>query len=177
MLDSPGVRTGLLLAAISLVGEVPCLAQASAAALSPRNANYEIDVRLDPEARLLRGAQTVTWRNIRDAPTGELWFHLYWNAWRNDESTWMREDRYRGRSDRGDDVEPGDWGYLEVESIRLAGGPELERRFDASDDGNSADRTVMVATLPQPVEPGGEARVELEWTAKIPRTFARSASR
>ncbi len=169
----------LVLAAAWLAVPVPAGAQegATEVALSPRNASYEIDVHLDPEARLLHGRQTVTWRNVRDAATRELWFHLYWNAWRNDQSSWMREDRYRGRSDRGDDIEPGDWGYLDVRSVRLAGGAELERRFAAPDDGNAADRTVMVASLPEPVEPGAEVRVELEWTAKVPRTFARTGFR
>ena len=35
----------------------------------------------------------------------------------------------------------------------------------------------MVVSLPGPVEPGGEVRVELEWTAKVPRTFARTGFR
>ncbi len=179
MLRRSGFRAGLLLAAIALID--PALSSAREpggdVALSLRNANYEIDVRLDPEARLLHGRQTVVWRNVREAATDELWFHLYWNAWRNRDSTWMREDRYRGRSDRGDDVDRDDWGYLDVHSVRLAGGAELERRFAAPDDGNAADRTVMVASLPAAVEPGGEVRVELEWTAKVPRTFARTGFR
>ena len=33
-------------------------------ARSPRNANYEIDVRLDHAARALHGRETLRWRNI-----------------------------------------------------------------------------------------------------------------
>jgi hypothetical protein len=78
--------------------------------LSPRNANYEIDVRLDSETKMLAGRQIVEWRNIQDQPTDELWFHLYWNAWRNDRSTWLLENRSGRRSDRLDDVEQEDLG-------------------------------------------------------------------
>ena len=60
-------------------------------ARSPRNANYDIDVRLDHDARTLTGRETIRWRNISAKPTSELQFHLYWNAWRNAESTWLRE--------------------------------------------------------------------------------------
>ena len=64
---------------------------------SPRNANYLIDVKLDPETKILDGRQVLTWRNIQSEPTDELWFHLYWNGWRNSRSTWMLESRLRQR--------------------------------------------------------------------------------
>ncbi|MCP3911218.1 MAG: M1 family metallopeptidase, partial [Actinomycetia bacterium] len=48
--------------------------------LSPQNANYRLEVTLDPEARILAGRGTLTWRNLQAQPTDELWFHLYWNA-------------------------------------------------------------------------------------------------
>jgi hypothetical protein len=57
---------------------------------SPRNANYSIDVELDPASRTLTGRQLLTWRNVTRQPTSELRFHLYWNAWATTESTWMR---------------------------------------------------------------------------------------
>ncbi|MDX1501762.1 MAG: M1 family metallopeptidase [Thermoanaerobaculia bacterium] len=135
--------------------------------------DYRIEARLDPATRLLEGRQVVTWRNLRSRPTQELWFHLYWNAWRNDRSTWMVEDRYRGRSDRGDDAEEEDWGYLVVDSAT----PQTATRFAAPDDGNPDDRTVWVVTLPEPVAPGESVRVELEWHARVPRTFARTGVR
>ena len=59
-------------------------------ALSPRNASYEIDVRLDTLRKELKGRETVRWRNISAATTSELQFHLYWNGWRNRDSTWQR---------------------------------------------------------------------------------------
>jgi hypothetical protein len=141
---------------------------------SPRNANYTIEVRLDVENRTLEGRETVTWRNLQDHPADELWFHLYWNGWRNERSTWMLEDELRGRSHRDrEKVREGDWSYVVVDSIR----PSAGTRFAAPDDGNPDDRTVFVVTLPAPVEPGASIDVELAWHAKIPRTFARTGFR
>ncbi len=94
---------------------------AQPARISPRNANYTIDVRLDREAKTLVGHQVVTWRNIQSSPTDELWFHLYWNGWRNNRSTWLLEDGLRGRSDLGDEIEDGDWGWIEVDSVAMIG--------------------------------------------------------
>ncbi len=89
--------------------------------LSPRNANYAIEVTLDAAARTLSGTQLVEWRNIQERPTDELWFHLYWNAWRNDRSTWMVEDSIRERSSNRSPRD-GDWSYLTIDSTRLLPG-------------------------------------------------------
>ena len=68
-------------------------APAAAQALSLRIANYTIDVRLDARARTLTGRETLVWTNNSDAVITELQFHLYYNAWRNNDSTWMREHK------------------------------------------------------------------------------------
>src|SRR6476619_716380 len=60
--------------------------------LSPRNANYAIDARLDPATRTVTASQVILWRNTTTRSTDELQLNLYWNAWRNDRSTWLREE-------------------------------------------------------------------------------------
>ncbi len=153
---------------------------------SPRNASYEIDVTLDPEGRMLEGRQILEWRNIQEVSTDELWFHLYWNAWRGNRSTWMLEDRVRDRSDRRGKEKDEDYGWIQVDSVRLLGDPsadgrdqeiELTTRYASPDDGNPDDRTVLVVALPRTVEPGETIRVALTWKARIPRTFARTGYR
>jgi hypothetical protein len=139
---------------------------------SPRNANYTIDVQLDHAARTLAGRETIHWRNISTQPAIELQFHLYWNAWRDAESTWMREQRMSGRRavPRSDA-----WGSIEVTRVRLAGlDVTPEAGFVSPDDGNAADRTVMRVPLSTPVRPQADVSIEIEWTSKIPRPFART---
>ena len=146
---------------------------------SPRNASYSIDVRLDPASREMTGSEVVTWRNVTAKPASELRFHLYWNAWRNDQSTWQRE-RKLARAAPGRVNRPGDWARMDVTSVRLTGNdpadltPQLQ--FIAPDDGNPDDRTVLQARLPQPVAPGGTATIAVAWTAHVPRTFARTGA-
>jgi hypothetical protein len=169
------VRLAWLLAWVAALAAAPAAAEGPAR--SPRNANTTIEATLDPEARLVTARQVVTWRNLQERPAEELRFHLYWNAWRNDASTWMREDRYRERRALADPG-PADWGYLEIESARL-GGRDLtpDASFASPDDGNPHDRTVWVLPLPEPVPPGGEATVELAWLARVPSFFARTGVR
>ena len=176
----------LLLCLITVEGRqagVQSVDQAEAGARSPRNANYDIDVRLDHATRTLKGRETIRWRNTSSNPTNELQFHLYWNAWRNLESTWLRERRLTGNlNPPRDDA----WSSIEVTRLRLrrsegsgaAGGDWVEltqqRRFIAPDDGNGADRTVMATALPWEVQPNETIEIEVEWNAKVPRPFART---
>ena len=146
--------------------------QPAPGARSPRNANYSIDVRLDHAARTLAGRETIQWRNISSQTATELQFHLYWNAWRNADSTWMRERRLAGTRTA---PRPDAWSSCDVSVVRVAGVDVTSRkRFIAPDDGNTADQTVMSVPLDTPVGPNGSVQIELEWTAKIPRPFART---
>ena len=154
--------------------------RAASAAVSPRNANYSIDVDLDPRSRTLSARGVVSWRNITARPTSELQFHLYWNAWRNSESTWMREARgLPWLPPTAADA----WGAIDVTALRLVagGGTPLAdlrgaARFIAPDDGNTNDRTVLSLPLPAPVAPGETVTLEMAWTARIPRTFSRTGA-
>jgi hypothetical protein len=144
---------------------------------SPRNANYEIDVQLDHGARTLNGRQTIRWRNISTKPTSELQFHLYWNAWRDAESSWLRE---RKMSRNYTAPRPDGWGAMDVSAVRLREPSGAMRdltsamRFIAPDDGNTDDRTVLAVPLGLSVEPNETIQLELVWTAKIPRPVART---
>ena len=93
---------------------------------SPRNANYSIDVELDPSTRTMTGREVVTWRNITSKPASELQFHTYWNAWRNTRSTFMREWlRVSGGTPDAAEVlsrPPSEWSSLDVTAFGLLSG-------------------------------------------------------
>ena len=175
------VVSAAVLAGGAIQAQVPARANQP---LSARNANYTIQVRLDAKKKLLTGTEVLEWRNRTAQPARELWFHLYWNAWRNNQSTWIREVGLRPGRFRSN-IREGDWSYSNVKSVRvLPFGPFPETdltaamRFASPDDGNPGDRTVLVVPLLQRwVLPGETIRVEIEFEAKIPRTFARTGFR
>ena len=173
---------------------LPNAAGVVAPARSPRNANYSIDVRLDPSTRALTASEHIVWRNITANPTSELQFHLYWNAWRDTHSTFLRERALSSSDRRPDD----DFARLEITSLTYrpesaAAAPSSAQdrgqrrpgveiiltsamRFIAPDDGNRDDHTVMAVTLPEPVRPGESVAIDLKWTARVPRPFARTGA-
>ncbi len=88
--------------------------------LSPRNANYTMQVKLNPETKILEGTQTIRWRNISQVPANDLWFHLYYNAWRNSESTWLQEEKLRRQRDFSE-LQEEDWGIHRSSLAGVAG--------------------------------------------------------
>ena len=153
-------------------------AGAQEAPLSASNASYTVEATLDPESQQITARQVLRWTNLQQQPTDELWFHLYWNAWRNDQSTWMRGSRLARRRGLPKHPRPDDWGYTLVETVRFEGADlTAALRFESPDDGNPDDRTVVVLGLPRAVEPSETIEVELEWRSRVPRTFARTGRR
>jgi hypothetical protein len=154
----------------------------AAGGLSARSAGYDLDVRLDRGARTLTGSGLIRWRNIGRASTDVLYLHLYWNAWRSNASSWMREARLPGRGEH-EEPRPADWSYIDVSSLALAdaGGRAVHDLLPAfvyvqPDDGNANDRTLARVALPQPVPPGGTVALRVQWKARIPRTFPRTGA-
>ena len=150
--------------------------------LSPRNANYEIDVSLDPATKRLTGRQTLRWRNTSNDLITELQFHLYLNAFSNDKSTFMRES---GGQLRGTYIDKNDklaWGSIELLSTRLThdngNGPAEnlsgKAQFIQPDDSNLDDRTVISIPLATPIRPGETVAIDMAFRAKLPRIFART---
>jgi len=173
-------RPLILVVVLAAAGASGAIAQPAATgelrpALSPRNANYTISARLDPATRTITGSEAIRWRNITPAPATDLQFHLYWNAWRNARSTFMRERALGGGS--GAAPAPDDWGRIDVSAIAIAGVDRTaSKRFIAPDDDNPEDETVMAVPLAQPVAPGAEVTIDVAWTAHVPRTFARTGA-
>lgn len=136
-------------------------------------ADYRITVKLDTVTKQLAGTAFITWRNPSSDQVGDLWFHLYLNAFRNSNSTFFRES---GGHLRGDRMVPDAWGWIDITGMTLDGGVDLKPalRFEAPDDGNKDDRTVVRVPLPTPVGPGESIRLEVKFDVQLPQVFART---
>ncbi|MFQ5770678.1 MAG: M1 family metallopeptidase, partial [bacterium] len=167
--------------------------------LSPRIANYNIDVRLDTEKRMLDGQEVLIWYNKTADTIKELQFHMYLNAFRNNKSTFMEES---GGMSRGNKIDKDGWGFSEVDHITLAYGKDLKSsiqyvypndapevmghpadltdriEFIRPDNENENDKTVFRLPLPKPLPPGEFVAVNIDFTAKLPQPpFARTGAK
>jgi hypothetical protein len=141
--------------------------------LSPRIANYVISVSLDAEDKILEGKQTLVWTNPSDDRIVELQFHLYLNAFKNSQSTFMKSS---GGQLRGFEMSGEGWGWIDVTHMRVRNGEDLTSKieFIQPDDGNEDDRTVFRVLLEKPILPRESVTLDLEFKAKLPTIFART---
>ncbi|MHC4922998.1 MAG: M1 family metallopeptidase, partial [Planctomycetota bacterium] len=172
-------RLGSLLCAAALalpgaanaqsVDPVPPIPEAPEAVI-----DWDLRVTLDAEKHTLDGAGTMTWRNTGPGEVDSLWMHLYLNAFRNDLSTFMKGVKGSSRASR-QDREKG-WGWIDLTEAKLENGSDLlpSLTFEAPDDGNGDDRTVVRMDLPEPVAEGGAITVKLGWKAQLPKVWRRT---
>jgi hypothetical protein len=148
---------------------------------APRTANYDIDVTLDPAARTLTGRELITWTNPGQVAAFSIRLHLYWNAFRNTSSTWLKQRAVAGDTPFADRPAE-DFGYTNVTRIVRVNddGSELdltkELQFASPDDQNTDDRTLAFTFLKDPVQPGQSMRLRVEWTGKFPKNFDRTGA-
>lgn len=138
-------------------------------------ADYTLTAKLDPVLHTIHGEGTIRWRNTSTAPVKELWLHLYLNAFKNQESVFLREPvGFRS----GAQIQ--DWGYIDVRKLALhdsdpvRGAPvdlwpnaELHRPDDK-------DETDARVPLPREVLPGETITLDVAFDDRLPTIIART---
>jgi hypothetical protein len=166
-----------LIHALLLVASIT--SYAAAPPLSPRNANYTIAAKLDAAARTITGSEVIAWRNVTARAAIDLQLHLYWNAWKHDRTTFMRE-RALGRTGSPESTAAEDRSRIDITSLRLTAPTRADLTGSlhviAPDDGSPDDETVVAVPLAEPIPPGATATIDLSWTAHVPRPVARTGA-
>lgn len=136
--------------------------------LSPRIANYDIEVRLNAGTRTLDGHELLRWRNTSLDTIHELQFHLYLNGFRNSRSTFMVESASSARPSK---IENDGWGFIDITRVSLPSGEDATAllQFIHPDDDNADDRTVVRLPLTRPLSPGDSIALSLDFTARLPQ--------
>jgi len=132
---------------------------------------YDLKVVLDPVSHRIAGSGTVHWTNGSSNPTDELRMHLYLNAFRGPDTTFMREWTANGGTGR---LDP--WGGIELEALTTSDGTDLMPGLEMiqPDDGNPDDATVARVPLPRPLGPGQAVDLEMQFSAQLPELLART---
>ncbi len=140
---------------------------------------YQITAKYDPATKKVAGHYHLTWWNHTEDSIPDLYFHLYLNAFKNLDSTFLRESHITRRRSvlREWIAEPEEqkWAWVDVEKLQIVGGPDLTPAiaFVHPDDDNSADRTVIRVALPQPIPPHGTLELSVDFISKLPPRTSR----
>jgi hypothetical protein len=134
-------------------------------------ASYTLRASLDPVAHRVHGEGTIVWRNASRAPQRELYLHLYLNAFKNEQTVYLRNN---ARGFRGDET-LADHGWTRVSKLRVpAWDADLWASAEKHTPGDPEDETDIRVPLPREVEPGASITLEVAWDAKLPSVTLRT---
>lgn len=158
---------GLLSMALAIVFGcgAPALGQSGVATSGPRSdvASYQIHVELDPTSKQLKGTERLSFSNPSPDTLNEVWLRLYLNAFRSQDTPWMREAAGGHRGFAADAP-----GWIRLDRLSLGDGEQLPVPEEA------ATETIVRLPLPVPLGPGQVLSLDIEWTAQLPAVFART---
>lgn len=135
-------------------------------------ANYKMDIYLHDETKQIDGYTELSWTNTSKVPVTELQFHLYYNAFRNNKSTFFSENN--NRMSFLDPTSEERWSWSEIKMFKDQDGNALQMSYIQPDDQNPIDKTVLKIQLENPVLPSETQVFNFEWHAKIPKIMPRT---
>jgi len=141
------------------------------------NIIYEISVELDDQHKMLYGQEDIIWFNHTQDEVRDMWFHLYFNAFKNEKSAMIEESKEEWFEALGIKIGQEEWGWIDVTSIKLADGRGLKPTLEyvAQDKPlHPGDQTVMRVFFPEAVKAGESIHLKLEFKAKIPKGILRA---
>lgn len=144
--------------------------------LSARPANYDISVKLDTENKTITAKESINWKNLSPDTIRFLQFHLYLNAFKNTESVFVQDAGGTLRGTDAQNLEDRDWSWINVDKIADAAGNDLTNNLEYihAEDSNENDQTVLQLNLAEPLLPGAEINLDMDWSSKIPKVRVRT---
>ncbi len=136
-----------------------------------RVASYTLVASLDGAQHRVTARGRIELYNYTRAPLNELYFHLYMNAFKNDESLFLRSPFGAGRSGQ----HGRKWGYIDVK--RLAShddSVDLWPGRDVKSPGDPQDETDVRVPLPTALEPGKTLLLDVEFELQLPEVVERT---
>jgi Peptidase family M1 domain len=175
--SSTRCSTSASLRSASLLCSLLCLggsAEAAPALERPEHvASYVLSARLDEGQHRVTGHGSIQLYNYTDRSLSEVYLHLYMNAFKNDESLFLRSPFGAGRSGQ----HGSKWGYIDVKrlvtregSVDLWSAPGRS----AKSPGDPQDETDVRVPLPQPLQPGERLTMDVEFEVQLPEVVERT---
>ncbi|MDD4857689.1 MAG: M1 family metallopeptidase [Candidatus Krumholzibacteria bacterium] len=128
-----------------------------------QQANYKIKAELDAKAHSLAGTETISYKNNSPDTLTRFYMHLYPNAFRDKTSPLIR-DFMQGTLHFFIGLPKSKRGWIDVTELKVDGDTVQFK----------VDGTILSASFPKPLPPGGTASFELAFNEKIMPRIARS---
>jgi peptidase M1-like protein len=138
----------------------------------PRHvASYTLSAKLDAVEHRVSAHGSILFVNYTEHALNELYFHLYMNAFKNDESLFLRSPFGAGRSGQHGDK----WGYIDIKRLYAReSASELWPGHSPKSPGDDDDETDVRVPLPTPLGAGQSLTLDVEFAVKLPQIVERT---
>ena len=135
--------------------------------------HYKMNVRLEPETHMLTGTSSILYQNNSPDTLTMFYMHLYPNGFRSPQSLRAKEAKafYVALNTDTSAV-----GWIDITQFRILPA-DGEAETGAAMSAFEIDDTILKATLPNPLPPGGKVRIELEFASKVRKHNGRAGYR
>jgi len=144
--------------------------------LSSRTANYDIKLNLDVEKKQVNAQQQLSFVNPSSDTIWTMPFHMYYNAFKNNKSTFLSQRNSLLIKKNESDSEKGLWSWVEILEIIDEHGNNLtdSLSYVQVDNGDKNDHTVIELRLKEPILPYKTYVLDMKWHSQIPKTGIRT---
>jgi hypothetical protein len=127
--------------------------------------NYKIDVRLDEKQKTLDGIVSIDYFNFSPDTLNFIWFHLWPNAYKNDQSAFSEQLLENNRTDfYFSDLEKR--GFINQLNFKIDD-------QDATFINHPQHHDIIKLNLPKPILPGQTINIQTPFHVKLPYNFSR----
>ena len=133
--------------------------------LSARQTYYKIDVRLDPDSKIVTGEMDAYWVNKSNDFVPDIRLHLYMNAFKSNKTTF---NKGAGMNLAG---KKEDFGWIDLKRFEDGDGTDLLGRmtYISPDDNNPDDQTVIQIVMEKPAKPGDTVFIKVGFETRLPK--------
>lgn len=133
-----------------------------------QRADYVMDIVFDVQTHTFVGKQVITYTNNSPDTLGRLFYHLYFNAFQPGSLMDIRSrtlpDPDPRVGERIRDLKPTEIGSHTIKSLSMNGQPVAFWIYG----------TVLEAKFPQPLPPGAQCTLDMDFTSQVPVQIRRS---
>lgn len=128
---------------------------------------YDIDVVLNDQEKSLRGFETVTYKNNSPSSLDFIWFHIWPNAYKNENTALFKQLKNdTARAGKLDKYTPGS---IEGLNFKVNGKVALTAPHP-----NPDYIDIIKVKLASPLKPGDSVKISTDFKVKLPSYFSRS---
>ena len=135
---------------------------------------YNIEAKLFPIEKQLLGSEIIEFENQTNKKLDALYFHLYYNAFKNTKSSFLKESGFDLLSNK--ELKDYKFGGIKINEIRIIEGEELTNKIEyiSPDDNNKDDKTLIRIKLSEPILPFQRIQIKINFELIIPKIFQRT---